>query len=467
MTMLDLKYRPRKFAEVLGNDGVKKLLLTRSSAGTLANQSMMFGGPKGCGKTTLARLVARAIMCTALEEGEPCGECAMCFSILNETCQAVQEMDAASQGTVDRIRSMVHDTDYETMDGGDVHVYLIDEAQRLSKAAQDALLKAIEERLLVVMLCTTEPHKIQGPIRDRMEEYPVSAPPAEILVRRMTEICGLEDMPCEAEALDVLVRMNGSTPRSSYLSLSSVAALGPVTGDSVRQFFRFDSYELVDKILCLLDFEPVVAFQHLDRLSSHESPSWIRDTIVQAISSGLREEVGARLTYPVPTHFFKVRGRRWCDMAIILGSVDRPSMADIEAILLSDSPSVSVTASPAPVVSRPVEPLAPPPSAPLEPRPDPPEPVEKPPEPRPEPSEPVEKPPEPVEKPPAKEIDVDGIRFSVDETLTSLDDKVGKNRKQEPVSDPDVVEVGLDQAKTPISEKQFVSGFLSRFKGSG
>ncbi|KKK64818.1 hypothetical protein LCGC14_2980350, partial [marine sediment metagenome] len=68
---LDLKYRPRKFSEVLGNEGVKKLLLIRSRGGTLADQSMMFGGPKGCGKTTLARLVARSIMCSDLEDGEP------------------------------------------------------------------------------------------------------------------------------------------------------------------------------------------------------------------------------------------------------------------------------------------------------------------------------------------------------------------------------------------------------------
>ena len=97
--MFDLKYRPRKFKDVLGNDGVKQLLIARIRQGTLGDQSMMLGGPKGCGKTTLARLIARSLLCSSITDGEPCGECPACVSILDETHPDVEELDAASQGT--------------------------------------------------------------------------------------------------------------------------------------------------------------------------------------------------------------------------------------------------------------------------------------------------------------------------------------------------------------------------------
>src|SRR5690606_30604207 len=117
MSKFDLKYRPQTFTRVLGNSGVKKLLLTRSQNKSLSDQSMMLSGPKGCGKTSLARIIARAISCTDLQDGEPCNECVNCISITSESDHNFQELDAASQGTVDRIRDMVREADYQSLNG--------------------------------------------------------------------------------------------------------------------------------------------------------------------------------------------------------------------------------------------------------------------------------------------------------------------------------------------------------------
>ena len=466
MTKWDLKYRPSRFSDVLGNEGVKKLLLTRSRQGSLADQSMMFGGPKGCGKTTMARIVARSILCGDLgEDGEPCGSCPSCVAIGDGVSDSVQELDAASQGTVDRIREMVHDADYE----GGVQVYILDEAQRLSKSAQDALLKAVEERLFIVILCTTEPHKIQGPIRDRVEEYPVYAPPQDALVSRMIYISNLEGLPYEPGALEAVASMNGNTPRSSYLSLGSLAALGGATMESVRQFFRVESYDLVDKALGLLDSDPLAAFRHLDALSARESPTWIRDAIVQAVQAGLRSSVGARSSFPVPLTFWPARSRGWCNMAMSLGAIDRPNMADVEAVLLSDSPSIPVVAGGPVVVRLPVSATPPSHDDPSPKASSPPDPPPADPDPSPPEADAGGETPPPDPDPAPKEVEIDGVKFSADETLTSLDKKIGGSiGAPKPEGETaELVQVWLDKSRTPIPERQFVNGFLRTFKGPG
>lgn len=473
MSKLDLKYRPRKLSEVLGNSGVKRLLLTRSREGSLSDQSMMFGGPKGCGKTTMARIVARAMFCSDLDDGEPCGECEICTTILADACPSVEEMDAASQGTVDKIRAMVAESDYGTIDGSDNMVYIIDEAQRLSKAAQDALLKAVEGRFFTVILCTTEPQNIKGPIRNRVEEYPVHPPSEEDLVSHLTTICGKESIQFEPAGIELIVKMNGRTPRSCLLSLSSISATGPISDSLVREYFRFDSYSLVDRVLCLLDQDPVSAFSSLDDLSSRESPTWIRDAMVLAVSSGLRTDVGARPTYPIQSNFFPIRGRKWLQLAQDLGRLDRPSIADIESSLLNDpsaqgfiappvvksSPEATVIVSAPPAPSAPAVPPATAPAA----------------TPATAPAavvattSPAAVPiSSPAQKPAGlskKEIEIDGVTYSSEENLTTLDKKILSVEPENLPVDRESVSVGLDDSRAPITEKEFVSGVLTRLKG--
>lgn len=460
----DLDYRPRRFSDVLGNEGVRKLILTRSRAGTLAGQSMMFGGPKGCGKTSLARIVARAIKCSDLQDGEPCGECASCVSILAETSPDVQELDAASQGTVDRIREMIRDADFGTFDGTDVRVYLVDEAQRLSKPAQDAFLAALESRLFIVIMCTTEPGKILGTIRDRVEEYPVHAPSQADVEGRLRLVCGERGLRADPEAIAAIVTMCARTPRTSLLALEAMAALGPVTLALVGEYYRLSSHEAVVRVLSLVDYDIPAALSALDELSYRESPTWVRDAMVDAVTGAQRASIGSTSRYPVASSFFHVRGREWLTMAKELGAVDRPSMADIEAIVLSGCPAVPLKSDGAPpavvsVVFAP-QPALVAPSAPERVQdPPPPVPAEASPSPPSAPSaRPISSSPAPV-APKSIAVEIDGIVFSREEKLTSLDRKIVKT---EPVPERASVRVELDKSRAPQSEGEFSSAFKRR-----
>lgn len=452
----DLEYRPLLFSDVLGNDVVRRLLLTRSKARTLADQSMLFSGPKGCGKTTLARIVARAIKCSDLRDGEPCNECQSCLSILEETNRDVEELDAASQGTVDRVKDMIKDSEFGTFDGTDTRVYVVDEAQRLSKPAQDAFLKAIESRSFIIIMCTTEPGKIQGPIVDRVEQYPISSPSAQDLVLRLRRVCSEKSISADDLALDQIVSMCQRTPRSSLMALESMASLGPVTTATVGAYYRLESYEAVNRFLSSLDSDLPLAMKVLDELSFKESASWVSDAIKKAIVGANRSAIGYSSNYPVPTTFFHVRGRDWLTLASDLASIDRPTIADVEALAMLGSrllPAPAV-APPAPASLR--SGLVPP---------------ELPPAPAPPPAPPplVVSAPAPAPAPkaapavtPSPSVEIDGVLFSKEESLTSLDSKIVKT--QDPGPERPSVRVESDKSRVPIPESEFATGLRDRLR---
>ena len=435
---LDLKYRPRKFSEVLGNEIVVQLLLKRSQTGTLTDQSMMFGGPKGTGKTTLARIVAMAIVCQDRQNGEPCGACAACVAVLNESSTCVEELDAASQGTIDRIREMVRDSEYESLDGTG-NIYILDEAQRLSLASQDAMLKAVEDRSIIVIMCTTEPHKIRGAIRSRVEEYPISAPATDALVARLTEICITEHIEHDATALKILSIASQNCPRICIRSVETMAVSGAIDMAAVRGFLRFDSYEVVDKVLATIDDNPKSAVQAFDGLIDREGATWVRDAMLFAVASGLRADVGANHTYPCRITFFQTRLRQWSEFARQIGVMEHPISAGILSSLLSTR---FVSKPEFKVVDTTCLPMAAPAPAPA---------------PAPEQSSSASQvSPSPLE--------VGGIQFSSNEKLTTLDSKV--NTKSEPVQKPESQSVEYRSDMIPISDREFARGFIRRLKPS-
>ena len=415
----------------------------------------MFGGPKGCGKTSLARVVARAILCTDLSDGEPCGECDACISVLQETSQDVEELDAASQGTVDKIREMIRDTEYE----GSRRIYLIDEAQRLTSQAQDALLKAMEDRLLTVILCTTEPHKIKAPIRSRVEEYPVHPPLPEEILARLHQVCTQESLEADPEALKIVVRMLDSCPRTCIRALSTMSVRGPITIASANEFFRFDDYSAIDRILSLIDQNPRKAFESLDSLVAVQSPSWIRDQMVSAISSAMRFDIGAKPTYPVATRFFQYRLHGWSELVRVLIQLDKPTAFDIEAALLTTGPTFRPTQNrePSSIVAEPLTaaPPAPAPALPALPLPVTPPAKQK-------------DATKPIPQIKSKVLEIDGVKFSSDENLTSLDKKINFGSSTPPV--PAVATGNLPSVKSgtddvPITDKEWARGLIGRIKG--
>jgi DNA polymerase III subunit gamma/tau len=456
---LDLKYRPRKFSDVVGNTSIVKLLLTRSKQGSLSGRSMMFGGPKGCGKTSLARIVARAIVCEDLVDGEPCGGCSSCQSISDESSISFDEFDAATQGTVDRVRTLIEDLEYGSLDGKP-RVIVLDEAHRLSKPSQDALLKAMEDRRLVVILCTTEPRKIVEAIRSRTEEYPVSPPSEDSMVSHLSKICEAESISFESEALRIASKSLGCCPRECVCAIDTLRVWGGITVDNAKSMFRFDRMKMVVDVLTLIDSNPSGAFEILDHLAT-EGATWVRDTMVLAISSAIRQSIGAKSNFPIPVGFYDNRGVSWSKLAQALGSLDKPVMADIESTLLATSsrvlshvvpssvvsvatavPNTQVSVVPTPTIQTPIVSTAP--SKPVV----------------------VELPKPKDHKPPSNSIELDGVRYSSEENLTSLDSKIGGSSGPPPSPTNTSVRVEYDIRHAPLPEKEFASGLLKRLKGA-
>ncbi len=488
---LDLKYRPRRFSEVLGNDGARKALLARSRAGTLAGTSYMFGGPKGCGKTSLARIVARAVSCPSLDNGEPCNECSFCVSVSNDSSLSVEEFDAASHGTVDRMRSLVDSLDFESLDGMR-RVVILDEAQRLGPASQDSLLKAMEERRMSVILCTTEPGKIKPALRDRVEEYAVRPPHESMVLSWLESICSAENIGTEPGALAEIVRSCSAHPRSSVNTLDSLASAGPVDLAAVSRVFHGGSFAAVSAMLGLLDRDRVSALALMDDLIGAESPAWVRDAVVLAILAGMRRASGVPSTYRGPLDFYDSRGSGWVQAASVLSSMERPTAVGVEFALLSTSPMPDATSRPY-VAPAPSSPLPPPSQEELERVKAIAEkyldvPVSLPsipkvtddypfaeklkvspefarvqarlatvPPPRPAPPPPPEKRPAPPSS-----VEIDGVTFSASERLTSLDKKLENSQNQAPPEPPDV-RVEFDRTRVPMSDQEFSRAFTSRF----
>ena len=465
---LDLKYRPKKFSDIVGNSGVVNLLLRRSRSGTLSGRSMMFGGPKGCGKTSLARIVAMAIVCDDLNDGEPCIECESCVSVMNDSSSEVDEFDAATQGTVDRIRSIIEDLEYGSI-SGKPRVIILDEAQRLSKPAQDALLKAVEDRKFVVIFCTTEPHKIGEAIRSRLEEYPVSTPSESEIVSRLEYICKEEGITYELEALEIVAKQNKCCPRTSLTSVGTLSLFDGVTIQSTKDLFRYESMEVLVDVLSKLDSNPSSSFENLDTLFIRNGASWVRDNMVAAITSSMRSAVGARYTYPIQSNFYKSQGVSWGDLARGLGHLDRPTQHDIEAVMLSSCISferpinrahtdhISTTPlaeikSPTPAYTQPQTPAS------TQPIPDKPSP--------PSPTSPPQKISQKVSVP-RKSLEIDGVKYTHDEKLTSLDHKIEPGGRVTISPPPITAEIELDKFKIPISEKEFSRGLVSRMSLAG
>lgn len=266
----DTKYRPRTYSEVLGQGTTVSILKKYVSEGRGFHQSYVFSGQHGSGKTTLARILARALLCESPNEGEPCDKCSSCFSLLSgEGHECFEEIDAATKSGKDDLSRIVEDANYSTF-SGKKRIWLVDESHRLSKSALDLLLKSMEDnvpgsedKILVLIFCTTEPDKMVGTIFSRCAPAFVIRPASEEdIAGRLAEICHGENVRYEKEALLTLAEMNKSHIRDTLKSLEgiSIASGGEITDSSLREYFKLDTN---DQVLDLLE-----GILHRDRSSS-------------------------------------------------------------------------------------------------------------------------------------------------------------------------------------------------------
>ena len=218
------KWRPQTFEQVLGQTATVKTLRRQIEDGRIAH-AYLFCGCRGTGKTTMAKLMSRAINCLNPNHGDPCGQCETCRAIISETTMDVLELDAASNNSVDNIRELLEQVRYPAQLGR-YKVYIIDEVHMLSTAAFNALLKTLEEppAHVVFILATTEPQKLPATILSRVQRYDFGRIPSSLMVSRMREALDDLGMTAEEEALRMVARAAEGAMRDAFSILDMCVA---------------------------------------------------------------------------------------------------------------------------------------------------------------------------------------------------------------------------------------------------
>ena len=220
------KYRPQGPSEVLGQDHVIRALSGAVREGRLAH-AFLLCGPRGTGKTSTARILAKMVNCESGPTPEPCGSCDQCVAVRDGQHLDVVEIDAASHGGVDDARDLREKAPTAPVQGRE-KVYIIDEAQRLSREAFDALLKVFEEPPVGVrfVLATTEPHKMPATIVGRCQRFDFRRVPVEAVAEHLERIAKDEGMSLTAEAAHAIARQTEGSVRDALSLLDQASVLG-------------------------------------------------------------------------------------------------------------------------------------------------------------------------------------------------------------------------------------------------
>jgi DNA polymerase-3 subunit gamma/tau len=224
--VLARKWRPQEFDAVVGQDPVTRTLRNALASGRVAH-AYLFTGQRGVGKTTTARLLAKALACTERTGAEACGRCPSCADFVSGAPVDVMEIDAASNTSVDDIRTLRENVKYAPARGR-FKVYIIDEVHMLSGPAFNAFLKTLEEppAHVVFILATTDPKRIPATVLSRCQRFDFKPIPPELLTASLTDILKREQVPFEASALPLLVRAAEGSLRDALSLLDTAIAYG-------------------------------------------------------------------------------------------------------------------------------------------------------------------------------------------------------------------------------------------------
>lgn len=301
---LDTKYRPLTYSDILGQEATIEVCRQFVREGKGFHQSYVFAGSHGSGKTTTARVLARALLCGNPQDGDPCDQCSSCRSIIERgSSENFTEMDAATKSGKDNITQITEDLDYATFTGKR-RIYLFDEAHQLSKQALDALLKPMEDTVvgsedkrLVCIFCTTEPEKMRSTIFSRCAPvFTIRSVSPEVIADRLMSVCQSEGLVADREALVTIAESTECHIRDALKTVEGVSMLGSVTRQTVNQYLRLDTHETILKILAYIGKDLGKALSCLEPLYEAMSPTTMYEKLTEASMLAYRAHVGVGKT---------------------------------------------------------------------------------------------------------------------------------------------------------------------------
>ncbi|MFM7542717.1 MAG: DNA polymerase III subunit gamma and tau [Actinomycetales bacterium] len=298
------KYRPSIFADVIGQEHITVPLSNALESGRI-HHAYLFSGPRGCGKTSSARIMARSLNCENGPTPNPCGVCQSCKDLVANGPGSIDviELDAATHGLVDDARDL-RDKAFFAPVSSKYKIYIIDEAHQLGPGAANALLKVVEEPPphVLFIFATTEPDKLIATIRSRTHHYPFRLVPPGILQEHLQKVCDQEKVKVEKGVLPLVVRASGGSVRDALSVLGQLLAGAGETGvtyDIAVQLLGFTDEALLDEAIDGLAARDLGAvFQTIDRLieSGHEPRRFAQDllerlrdlVVADAVDEGLK-----------------------------------------------------------------------------------------------------------------------------------------------------------------------------------
>jgi DNA polymerase-3 subunit gamma/tau len=297
---LYLKYRPQTFDEVVGQEPITRTLRNALRQGKLRH-AYLLTGPRGTGKTTTARLLAKAVNCRAPEEERPCNACPICVAITEGRLLDLIEIDAASNRGIDEIRDIREKVGFRPNEGR-FKVYVLDEAHMLTEPAFNALLKTLEEPPphVIFALVTTDPHKIPATISSRCQRFDFKRVPLQAIVDRLAYIAEQEGVTVEPAALELIARQGTGAMRDAVSLLDQLTSYGDeITLGQVQMVLGTVVGEAAGKLVeCLVREDMAAGLDLINRVvGDGADPRQFARDVVEDLRGLLliREGAGTRL----------------------------------------------------------------------------------------------------------------------------------------------------------------------------
>ncbi len=300
---LYLKWRPQTFDDVVSQTHIVRTLRNALRLGHI-HHAYLFAGPRGTGKTSMARLIAKAVNCEAPVDERPCNQCEMCQAVNEGRLMDLIEIDAASHTGVDNVRDILEKVNFRPTQAR-YKVYVVDEVHMLSTAAFNALLKTLEEppEHVIFVLATTEVHKIPATVLSRCQRFEFRRIPLDEIVGRLKRICQTEEIDAETEALDLIARAATGSMRDAISLLDQMAADGTVSAEYVRQMLGSERRDTVKSLIdAWLDEDLNKGVQLINRaVDGGADPRQLARQIADFLRGLLLMRLGAGATWTEPT----------------------------------------------------------------------------------------------------------------------------------------------------------------------